>query len=430
MKDRLKRAWRLLKEAGQGMSNDQVPMMGAALAYYTMFSIAPLLIIAIGVAGVVFGDKASVEVFGSIKSMIGPQGASAIQGMVRAASSRPQAGLVATIVGVVTLIAGASGVFSQLQQSLNIIWKVTPKPTAGWWLLIRQRLVSFGMVAAIGFVLLVSMFVSAGLAAAGQWAVGLLPGSKILWNAVNILVSLAIISLLFSAILKVLPDVKLSWRDVRLGGFVTAALFVIGKAAIGAYIGRSGVSTSYGAAGSLIVVLLWVFYSSQILYFGAEFTRAHVLERGRPIETKEGAMIAMTPINAASIAMTQAEAGKLTPMPAGEAAVPEAQVPARAWAAGAGAGLAVAAALLLVRHRRVAVRLSGAAFVGSLASLLSAVLAARLISPEESEPSTAAKLVGKIPTRVKLAAAGGAIKGGGKEAAREIKENVREKAAA
>lgn len=401
MKKKLKAAWRVLKEAGQGMSNDSVPMMGAALAYYTMFSIAPLLIIAIGVAGVVFGDKANVEVFGAIRGMVGPQGATAIQSMVKAASSRPQAGMIATIIGIVTLLVGASGVFSQLQQSLNIIWKATPKPTAGWWHLIRQRLVSFGMVASIGFVLLISMFISAGLSAAGKWAGGALPGGQALWQAINFVVSLAVIGLMFSAVFKVLPDVKLRWRDVSLGGLVTALLFTAGKAVIGAYIGRSGISSSYGAAGSLIVVLLWVFYSSQILYFGAEFTRAYVIERGRPIRTKEGAMIAMTPINAASIAMKQSEKGELTPE---VSRVQPGAPPSTAWY-GAGAGLAaLAAAILISKDRRPARLLSGGVAAGASAGLL-AVLG------------------------VKLAAAGGAVAKGGKEAAREVGEKVKEKVA-
>jgi len=280
----------LLKDSGTRMSEDQVPMMGAALAYYMMFSIAPLLVIAIGAAGIVFGKKAAPEVFASIQSLLGPKGASAISSMVTAAAEKPNAGIVATSIGFLTLIAGASGVFSQLQQSLDIIWRVAAKPGATWRVMLRQRLFSLGMIAVIGLLLLISLVVSAGISAAGQMAGGL-PGAKILWSAVNFVVSLAIISGLFAAVLKILPDVQLRWRDVAVGAVFTGVLFVIGKALIGAYIGRTGVSSSYGAAGSLIVVLLWVFYASQILFFGAEFTRAWVTRGGRSPVPKAGATL-------------------------------------------------------------------------------------------------------------------------------------------
>lgn len=280
----------LLKDSGVRMSEDQAPMMGAALAYYMMFSIAPLLVIAIGAAGVIFGKKAAPEVYQSISSLLGPKGAAAIGSMVTAASAKPNSGLLATVIGFVTLAAGASGVFSQLQQSLDIIWRVAAKPGATWRVMLRQRLFSLGMIAVIGLLLLVSLVVSAGISAAGRMAGGL-PGAKILWSAVNFVVSLAIISGLFAAVLKILPDVQLRWRDVAVGGVFTAVLFAIGKALIGAYIGRTGVSSSYGAAGSLIVILLWVFYSSQILFFGAEFTRAWVTRGGRSPAPKAGAAL-------------------------------------------------------------------------------------------------------------------------------------------
>lgn len=304
---RLKSWFQLLKSSAVAMSDDQTMMMGAALAYYTMFSIAPLLIIAIGIAGVVFGHKASTEVFGTIRGLVGPRGAAAIQSMVTAAADQPRAGVVSTAIGAATLILGASGVFTQLQQSLNIIWKVATSPKAGWWALIRQRLLSFGMVAAMGFILVVSMLVSAGLSAAGTWAAGALPGGKALWRIVNVLVSLGIIGLLFSAVLKLLPDVRLSWRDVSVGGLVTAALFAAGKAAIGAYLGSAAVMSSYGAAGSLVVVLLWTFYSSQILFFGAEFTRSYALRDGRRVQPKEGSVFTQTPFNAAAAAENAVE---------------------------------------------------------------------------------------------------------------------------
>ncbi len=428
---RLKPLLDVFKKSAQGMSNDSVPMMGAALAYYTMFSIAPLLIIAIGVAGVVFGEGASVHVFDAIKGMVGPQGASAIQSMVKAAANRPHAGLVATIVGIVTLIVGASGVFQQLQQSLNIIWKVATHPKAGWWMFIRQRLVSFGMVAVIGFVLLVSMFVSAGLTAAGTWAGGALPGGHAVWEVVNFVFSLAVISLLFAAVQKLLPDVQLTWRDVLIGSVVTGLLFDIGKTVIGLYIGHSGVSSSYGAAGSLIVILLWVFYSSQILFFGAEFTRAWATRGGRKIAPKPGAIYTMTPIAAASITEKVAE-GSTNPV--AERALEKSQT---LWYAAA-AGAAALGALLLARAGESRGRaLAGALSAGAALGLLAVLKGPELLGagkPKQDEPSAVSKLIEKIPTRVKLATVaggvGGALKRGGKAAGREIKEALREKAGA
>jgi membrane protein len=296
----------LLKDSGMRMSEDQAPMMGAALAYYMIFSIAPLLVIAIGAAGIIFGKKAAPEVFQSIRGLLGPQGATAINSMVTAAAAKPNSGILATVIGIGTLIVGASGVFSQLQQSLDIIWRVAAKPGATWRVLLRQRLFSLGMIAVIGLLLLVSMVVSAALSAAGHLAGGL-PGGKLLWAAVNFIVSLAIVSGLFAAVLKILPDVKLRWRDVAVGAVFTGLLFAIGKAVIGAYIGRTGVASSYGAAGSLIVVLLWVFYSSQILFFGAEFTRAWVTRGGREPTPKEGATLIANPFPAVGSGGTAVE---------------------------------------------------------------------------------------------------------------------------
>jgi membrane protein len=282
----------LLKESAQRMADDQTLMMGAALAYYMMFSIAPLLIIAVGAAGVVFGRGAGGGVLDGLQDQLGPEAAQALRSMVAAAASRPHAGRVATVVGVITLAAGASGVFSQLQQSLNVIWRVAAKPGSTWRVLVRQRLFSFGMIAVFGLLMLISVAVSAALSAVGSGFIGSPLAGAALWSAVNTTVSLLIMSGMFSAVLKFLPDVRLSWRDVRVGGTVTALLFVAGKAAIGAYIGRSGVSSAYGAAGSLIVILLWVFYSSQILFFGAEFTRAWAQREGRRVEPREGAVLA------------------------------------------------------------------------------------------------------------------------------------------
>ena len=285
-------------------------MMGAALAYYTAFSIAPLLVIAIGVVGIVFGEKGGAGVFDTIRGLIGDNGALAVQSMVQGAASKPQAGVVATAVGIVTLLVGASGVFGQLQEALNIIWKVTLKPTSGWGVTLRRRLLSFGMVGVIAFLLLVSLVVSAGLSAAGKLFTGSLPGGEAVWQAVNALVSFGVISALFALIFKVLPDVKLPWRVAWTGGLWTSLLFSIGKLGIGLYLGKSGVASTYGAAGSVIVLLLWVYYSSQILLFGAELTRAQVERSGRRIEPKGSATRTLTAFNAAAMAEKVIKDGK------------------------------------------------------------------------------------------------------------------------
>lgn len=279
-------AYSLVKDAARGVSEDNVPMMGAALAYYTAFSIAPLLVITVGIAGMVFGEKGNADVFETVRGLLGENGAQAVQAMVEAASSKPHGSFVATVVGVVTLLVGASGVFGQLQAALNVIWKAALRPDAGWAVTLRRRLLSFSMVGVIAFLLLVSLVVSTILAAAGKLFVVLLPGGEIVWEAVNMLVSTGVITVLFALIFKVLPDVRLPWRDALIGGFWTSLLFGFGKLGIGLYLGRSGVASAYGAAGSLVALLLWVYYSSQILLFGAELTRAYAVRSGRRLPPK------------------------------------------------------------------------------------------------------------------------------------------------
>ncbi len=286
---------RLLRRSLREFSADKAPLMGAALAFYTVFSIAPLLVIAIGVAGLVFGERGGEDIFEAISGLIGHQGAEAIEAMVRGAGRRRGGGWIATLLGVAALALGSSRVFGQLQESLNIVWKVGPRPDAGLWKTIRKRLWSFGMVVVIAFLLLVSMVVSAAISAFSELLGGAIPGSEALWQWLNALVSLCIIGALFAAIFKVLPDVLLRWRDVWVGGFFTALLFTVGKTLIGLYLGHSGVGSSYGAVGSLVIVLLWVYYSSQILLFGAEFTRVHALSKGRPIEPAPGAQLVAAP---------------------------------------------------------------------------------------------------------------------------------------
>ncbi|MFI5362476.1 MAG: YihY/virulence factor BrkB family protein [Elusimicrobiota bacterium] len=279
----IKTFFALLKNAGTGVLDDKVPMMGAALAYYTMFSIAPLLVISLAVVGFLFGENGDKQIFITIGDLVGKNGALAIQGMVQGAAAQRRSGMIATAIGLVTLFVGASGIFAQLQESLNMIWKAADVPSAGIWPHIRRRLLSFAMVGVIAFLLLVSLLASAGISAAGGTLGGLLPGGTALWQLLDFTISIVFNALLFALIFKLLPDVNISWHAGFVGGLFTAVLFTIGKCAIGAYLGRSGMASAYGAAGSLIVVLLWVYYSSQLVLFGAEFTRAYAAHRHRTV---------------------------------------------------------------------------------------------------------------------------------------------------
>ena len=274
-----KEAGLLLKETALAWSDSKTPRLGAALAYYTIFAIAPLFVIALAVAGYLFGPEAARRgLFGQIYGLVGRQGGEAIQSMV-AAANQPRAGLWATVGAVGTLLAGATAVFVELQDALNTIWRVERKPGRGVRHFIKDRLLSFAMVVGVGFLLLVSLALNAALSAMGTFASSLLPEQKLLWQILNFTVSLAIITLLFAMILKVLPDVKIAWRDVWVGAFVTALLFNLGKFLIGFYLGRSSMVSVYGAAGSFIVLLLWVYYSAQIVFFGAEFSRLYAEKR-------------------------------------------------------------------------------------------------------------------------------------------------------
>ncbi len=274
--------WDISKQAVVGWWNDNASRLGASISYYTLFSIAPMLVIAIAIAGFVFGAEAARgEIVGQIQGLVGRDGAHAVQAMLQGASKQRSSGILASIIGVATLVLGATGVFLELQTALNGIWRVKPKPSAGIMEVLRQRLISFGLVVGVGFVLLVSLVVSAALSALGKFLGGYMPGYAILGQALNVLLSLAVITLLFAMIYKVLPDVELTWPDVWVGGLVTAGLFSIGKLVIGLYLGTSSTTSTYGAAASVIVLLLWVYYSSQIVLLGAEFTRFYVDRCGR-----------------------------------------------------------------------------------------------------------------------------------------------------
>lgn len=275
--------------------------LGASLAYYTLFAIGPILLIAIAVAGAVFGhDAAEGEITGQLERLVGLEGARAVQSMLTTAGRNTSGWTLATGIGTLTVIVGATGAFLELQTSLNAIWRVKRKPGFSIKAFFGKRLRSFGLVVGVGFLLVVSLVVSAGLAAFGRWLGGL-SGLMLLWNAVDLGVSVGVFSVMFGAMYKFLPDVKLRWHDVWIGGFVTALLFSIGKKLIGLYLGQSSVASSYGATGSVIVLLLWVYYSSQIVLLGAEFTRIWTVRKeGRkpspePYAEKQRVVVEKTP---------------------------------------------------------------------------------------------------------------------------------------
>ncbi len=274
--------WGVLKRAFAGWWNDNVPRMGAALAYYTLLSLAPILIVAIAVAGLVFGAEAvRGEIVGQIDGLVGHEGALAVQAMLEGAA-RPSSSIPATIVGVITFFLGATGAFLELQTDLDAIWRVKPKESTSFFkALLKQRLISFGLVLGFSFILLTSLVVSAALAALHTYMGNTFPGVGVLWEALNVVVSLGVITLLFALVYKVLPDVKLAWGDVWIAGLVTAGLFTSGKLLIGLYLGTTSIASTYGAAGSVIVILVWVYYSAQVVLLGAEFTKEYVAVYGR-----------------------------------------------------------------------------------------------------------------------------------------------------
>jgi len=266
--------WALANQTVSDWMDDKVPRLGAALAYYAVFSLAPLLVVSLSVAALVFdARRVDAEVRSQLTDLLGRDGAKAVQAMLVAAR-QPRSGYWAAGIGVIMLIWGASGVFGQLQDALNTIWEVRPKPGRGFLGMVRDRFFSFTLVLGTGFLLLLSLVVSTVLQAAGNWALGMAGGAE--WmGVVNLLVSYLVISGLFALIFKFVPDAIIAWRDVWIGAAFTAALFLAGKWAIGLYLGRGGLESSFGAAASFVVILVWIYYSAQILFFGAEFTQAY-----------------------------------------------------------------------------------------------------------------------------------------------------------
>ena len=272
--------WDLLKDTVSGFMADEALSRAAAIAYFTIFSIAPLLLIVIAIAGLVFGQEAAqAAIMGQFSGLMGKGSGDALASMLQSAGSQSkESGMMATIIGIVTLLITASGAFGEIQSSLNKIWKAEPK--AGLSRLVRARIASLGLVMTLGFLMLVSLVVSAGIAAVGHWVEGIFPGAKVLMAVVNFVITLVLLSAVFAAIYKFLPDKPIAWRDVAVGAVATALLFTIGKSLIGLYIGSSNVAESYGTAGSLIVILLWIYYSTVTFLAGAEFTRAYAQRFG------------------------------------------------------------------------------------------------------------------------------------------------------
>jgi len=271
--------WQILKESITEWLSDDASRLAAALAFFTAVSIAPLLVMVIVVAGFVWGENAvQSQLMTQIQSAIGPQGAEFISAVLENAD-RPTAGSIAGLISLGVLLWGSTNVFAQLQSSLNQIWNVEPKPGRGIWGTIRDRVLSFGMVLGIAFLLLVSLLLNAILAAISSASLNLLPGVDWLWQVVNFIVSFGVITLLLAAIYKTLPDVEIGWQSVWGGAAVTALLFTIGKFLLGLYLGNA--TSAYGAAGSVMAFLLWVYYSAQILFFGAEFTQVYARHFGQ-----------------------------------------------------------------------------------------------------------------------------------------------------
>jgi membrane protein len=290
--------WDLIKSAAMQWVDHKDSRLGAALAYYSVFSLGPLIVIAIAIAGLLFSQEAvRGEVTGALKGLLGDTGAQAIDAMLTAAS-KPKEGMWATIIGLSTLIFAAIGVVVQLKDALNTVWEVETPPGQGIWSFARTYILSLAGVLSLGFLLLISMLVTTALAAAGKYVAPYLP--ETLLQVVSFAVSFGVISLLFAMMFKWLPDAEIGWRDVWIGAAATAALFEIGKLLIGLYIGKQGLESTYGAAASIVIVLIWVYYSSQIVLFGAEFTNVYAKARGslrhdpngRPAHEQQNAMSA------------------------------------------------------------------------------------------------------------------------------------------
>jgi len=271
-------------------SDDNAARVAAALAFYTLLSMAPLVLLSVALIGTVMGQAdAQSRILQEVGKVVGPQAAGALSAVVGSAQ-RSDSGFISSIVGVVVLVVGASGVFGELQFALDTIWGVKAKPGRGIMGIIKDRLFSFSMVIGVAFVLLVSLVISTILSSMGRVVADALPGGALVWQCVNVAVSLGVITLLFAIIFKVVPDIEVRWRDVLVGSFVTAVLFSVGKYALGLYLGTSSVASSYGAAGSVVALVVWVYYSSQLVFLGAEFTQVFARRYGVEIRPSRNAV--------------------------------------------------------------------------------------------------------------------------------------------
>lgn len=273
----------LVKDTASKWIDDKAPRLAASLACYTLLSLTPLLIFAVSVAGLIFGEAAARgQIAGQLSGLVGEQGASAVQAILANAKT-PSSGIIGTVLGIALALFGASGVFGELQGALDVIWGVDSKPGRGVKGFLRDRFFSFTLVLGVAFLLLVSLVVSAGLTATGSYLSHTLPGGEVVWQVLNLLIALAVTMFLFALLFKVVPDVTVRWRDVWVGAAVTSVLFSLGKFLIGLYVGRSGVASPFGAAGSVVAVVVWVYYSAQILFFGAELTSVWARRHGAHI---------------------------------------------------------------------------------------------------------------------------------------------------
>jgi membrane protein len=290
-KESFKTVGKILKDTFTGFTDDKALKFSAALSYYTVFSLAPLLLLLISLVGLFFGREAvQGQLFGEMNGMIGNEAALQVQEMIKNMELKGESTW-AIIIGAITLIIGATTVFGEIQDSINIIWRVKAKPKRGWLKLIKDRLLSSSLIAGLGFLLIVSLIVNGALKAMNDWLIGYFPDvTVIVFNAVNVVISFIVITVLFGIIFKVLPDVKIAWKDVRTGAFFTACLFMLGRYLIGLYIETTGTASAYGAAGSLIIILVWVYYTAAIMYLGAEFTRVYADHIGLRIQPADYAV--------------------------------------------------------------------------------------------------------------------------------------------
>jgi len=277
----------IFKETFKEWSEDKAPRLGAALAYYTVFSIGPLLVLVIAIASIVF-DDAGDQIVNTIGGVVGKDSSDVIRQTIENAN-KGGANIIATIIGIITLLLGASGVFGQLKDALNTIWEVQPKPGQGILATIKQRFFSFTMVLGTGFLLLVSLVITAAVSALNEVLKNILPGADIIGQIISFIVSVLIVALMFTLLFKFLPDVKITWGDVWIGGLVTALLFTIGQLALGFYLSSGAVGESFGAAASFVIILVWIYYSTQILFFGAEFTQVYTNKYGSRVRPEENA---------------------------------------------------------------------------------------------------------------------------------------------